>query len=85
MSDEPAQDASRWERLGGRRALGLAVSAVLAVWLGFAGLPVKLAEEFVKRGGYYFMALTVAAWVWALSFVLRRGLESAAEIGRAHV
>jgi hypothetical protein len=50
----------------------------LAVWLGFAGLPVKLAEEVVKRGGYYVMALTVAAWVWALSVVLRRWLASAA-------
>lgn len=78
MSELPAQEASRWERLGGRRALGFAIAAGLAVWLGFAGLPVRLAEEVVKRGGYYFMALTFAAWVWTLIVAFRRRRESAA-------
>lgn len=72
MSDAPAQDSSRWRRWGGGRALGLVAAAGLAVWLGFAGLPVRVAEEWVKRGGYYFMALTFAVWVWTLIAVFRR-------------
>jgi hypothetical protein len=47
-------------------------AAGLAIWLGFVGLPVRVAEEVVKRGGFYFMALTVAWWVVALARSFRR-------------
>ncbi len=75
MSDAPAQGPVWWRACGGRRALGFAVIASVAVWLGFAGLPVRVAEDLVKRGGYYVMALTVVAWVVALVAAFRRGRE----------
>jgi hypothetical protein len=42
------------------------IVAVLAVYLGFLGVPVHGAEEFVKRGGYYVMLATFALFLHAL-------------------
>lgn len=52
-----------------RREVPLAcfgVSAVLAVYLGFIGISVKLAEDLVKRGGYYVMLVTFALFLHAV-------------------
>jgi hypothetical protein len=58
-------------------ALGLA--AVAAVWLGFFGVGVRPAEQFLMRGGYYVMSLTFGIWLFTLARVWRnRAPESTA-------
>jgi hypothetical protein len=51
--DAPAPP-SLWRRTEAKLA-GAGVAAVAAVYLGFLGVPVALAEDFIKRGGYYVM------------------------------
>jgi hypothetical protein len=54
-----------WDRTGVRvTAVGL--SGVLALYLGFVGLDVELAEHLIKKFGYHFMAFTVVWWGWSL-------------------
>jgi hypothetical protein len=72
VSDAGVQGMIPWQGCSRRRAVGLVGAAGLAIWLGFVGLPVRVAEEVVKRGGFYFMALTVAWWVVALARAFRR-------------
>jgi hypothetical protein len=48
------------------RLAGLGLSAVGAVWLGFLGVDVRLAEQLIMRAGYYAMSLSFALWVAAL-------------------
>lgn len=48
------------------RLAGFGGSAVLAVYLGFIGIPVATAEDLVKRGGYYVMLTTFALFIGAL-------------------
>ena len=56
-------------RLGGRSETRLAcfgAAAVAAVYLGFIGVPVAAAENFVKRGGYYVILGAFALFLHAL-------------------
>lgn len=55
------------------RLVGFGLSALAAMYLGFIGVPVKLAEEAIKRGGYYLMAATIA---WFLHALWRLARES---------
>jgi hypothetical protein len=48
------------------RLVGLGVTAVAAVWLGFIGMEVRAAEQFIMRGGYYVMTLSFGLWLLAL-------------------
>jgi hypothetical protein len=49
------------------RLAALGLSAVGAVWLGFIGLEVRTAEQFIMRGGYYVMTLSFVLWLAALA------------------
>lgn len=53
------------------RLAGFGVSALLAVYLGFLGIPVARAEDFLKRGGYYLMLATVALFIGSIVRVWR--------------
>jgi hypothetical protein len=57
--------SSGWQRSETRLIL-FGAAAILAVYVGFIGLPVKAAEEIVKRGGYYLMFATFALFLQAL-------------------
>jgi hypothetical protein len=59
------QTARIWSRPEVRLALA-GGSALLAVYLGFIGLSVTLAETFVKRGGYYVLLATFGLFLHAL-------------------
>jgi hypothetical protein len=54
-----------WHRPDVRLAL-FGLAALLAVFVGFIAMPVKLAEELVKRGGYYVMFASFALFLHSL-------------------
>ncbi len=60
----PGEQFSRWQRSDFRLAL-FGCSALAAVYLGFIGIPIRVAEDLVKRGGYYLMLASVALFVRA--------------------
>jgi hypothetical protein len=51
---------------GGLKFAGLLVTGLAALYFGFVAVAVVRAEMLVRRGGYYFMLLTFALWLWAL-------------------
>lgn len=59
-----------WSRSDVRLAL-TGVAALLAVYLGFLGVSVVAAEDFIKQGGYHVMLATFALFLLAL-WQLRR-------------
>jgi hypothetical protein len=54
-----------WRRTEAKLA-GAGLAAVAAVYLGFLGVPVAAAEEFIKRGGYYVILGAFALFLWSL-------------------
>lgn len=44
----------------------LGISAVGAVWVGFIGMDVRVAGQWIMRGGYHVLALTLVLWLAAL-------------------
>jgi hypothetical protein len=60
-----------WARVEVRLA-AVGLVGLLALYLGFIGIEVALAEPLIKKWGYHFMALTVVWWVWSLWQLWRR-------------
>ena len=69
---------TRWLARSEVRLLSFGLSAVVAAWLGFFGVNVPLADQFVKRFGYYVMFGMMALWGAAL-WRLRRGIRDACQ------
>lgn len=61
----PETSADATGRLRARLGL-LAISGLLALYLGFFAFGVKTEETAVKRGGYYAILLIFGLWVWTL-------------------
>ncbi|MDB4474019.1 glycosyltransferase family 39 protein [Opitutaceae bacterium] len=54
-----------WDRTG-VRVVAVGLSGMLALYFGFLGIDVEVAENLIKKWGYHFMALTVVWWGWSL-------------------
>lgn len=78
MNNLPSLFGRLWTRTEVRLAL-VGGSAVLAVYLGFLGVPVTGAETFVKQSGYYVLLATFALFLHALWPLWRAGPASAVE------
>ncbi len=71
---------SRWAA-NSRLRLGLfGAVALSAVYIGFIGLDVTMAEWLIKRSGYHFMWFTVLWWVVALVRLVRGQIAAAASL-----
>ena len=70
MSTEPTHRPDYWHR-SETRLLAAGLAGVGAVYFGFIGVPVKLAEDIVKRGGYYIMLLAFVLFLHSLWRLLR--------------
>ena len=46
--------------------IAVGLIGVLALYLGFVGVEVEVAEHLIKKWGYHFMAFTVVWWGWSL-------------------
>ncbi len=77
MNRTGAQPSSLLHRVETRLVL-FGFAGVLAVWLGFIGLPVPAAQAVVKHGGYYVMLLTCGLFLHAL-WRIRGGWAGATE------
>ena len=62
------------------RLAGFGLVAVLAVYLGFFGVSVSLAEAFIKHAGYYVMLLTFGWWIWSLWRIAPAGSGSSGSL-----
>ena len=54
------------------RLAAVGLVGLLALYMGFIGIEVTLAEHLIKGWGYHFMALTVVWWGWSLWKLWRR-------------
>lgn len=78
------QTRQTWREFASRpvvRLVAVGCSAVGAVYLGFLGTSVPMAEAVVKRGGYYVMFVAFAWFAWAL-WRLWRGRVAAERMTR---
>lgn len=82
MRPLPVTLSQTWQRPDVRLA-AFGASAVSAVYLGFIGVPVKLAEDIVKRGGYYILLGTFALFLHALWRLWRARVPPAEPLTRA--
>lgn len=76
MNNLPPLHVRLWSRTDVRLVL-VGGSALLAVYLGFLGVPVTAAEAFVKQNGYYVLLATFALFLHALWRMGRAGPASA--------
>lgn len=78
MNNLPPLHVRLWSRTDTRLVL-VGGSALLAVYLGFLGVPVTAAEAFVKQSGYYVLLATFALFLHALWQMWRADTASAFE------